>query len=495
MTKTSTSAGRRTKIVATLGPASDGDAALRDLLAAGVEVVRLNLAHGSPDAHLVTMQRVRRMADDLGRTVAVLCDLPGPKIRTTAFPDGGVFLAEGARLELAAVGEVLDEDSPSLESRIVVNYPHLLDDLRPGDQVTLGDGALMLVVEAAEPESLRARVIAGGRVQGRPGAHLPADRLRVATPTEDDLVLLALAARAGADFIAISFVRSAADMERARDALIDLELPRPGPMLVAKIETRSAVDDLAAILEVTDAVMVARGDLGTEYPIEEVPHLQKRIVRACVEWGRPVITATQMLESMINSPMPTRAEATDVANAVFDGTDAVMLSGETAIGRDPPHVVRTMARLVTRAEQEADYLDWGNRVGLMQRQEPLARELAITAATAHAGWLVAVEAGAKAVVCCTRSGLTARAMARFRPPCVMVGCSHEEVVVRQLALTWGVRPVRMDEQESTDELVWFAVQTVVELGIAEPGDVAVVLAGSPEDPAPTTDVLRVVRLG
>jgi pyruvate kinase len=336
--------------------------------------------------------------------------------------------------------------------------------------------------------------VSGGRVQGRPGVHLPAERLRVSTPTDEDLELLALVAEAGADFVAISFVRSAADMQRARDALVRLGLPGPGPMLVAKIETRSAVDDLTSILEVADAVMVARGDLGTDYPIEEVPHLQKRILRACVDWGRPVITATQMLESMTNSPMPTRAEATDVANAVFDGTDAVMLSGETAIGRDPPHVVRTMARLVTRAEHEAGVLNWGSRLGQMQREAPLPEVLAITAATAHAGWMVAVEVGAKALVCCTRSGLTARAMARFRPPCPMVGCSHDDVVVRQLALSWGVLPVTMDARGSTDELVWFAVQTLVERGIAEQGDVAVVVAGAPDDPVPTTDVLRVVRI-
>ena len=265
-------------------------------------------------------------------------------------------------------------------------------------------------------------------------------------------------------------------------------------MLVSKIETRSAVEDLDAILDVTDAVMVARGDLGTDYPIEEVPHLQKRIVRACVEWGRPVITATQMLESMINSPMPTRAEATDVANAVFDGTDAVMLSGETAIGRDPPHVVRTMVRLVTRAERELDNRAWGDELGVMRRQGPLPQSLAITDATAHAAWQVAIEVGTKAIVCCTRSGLTARAMARFRPPCPMVGCSYDDEIVRQMAMSWGVFPVRVDFYRSTDELVWFAVKTIVDLGVAELGDVAVVLAGAPEDPSPSTDVLRVVRI-
>jgi pyruvate kinase len=486
--------GRRTKIVATLGPASHEEPALRALLEAGVEVVRLNLAHGSPDSHLVTLQRVRRVAAELGRTVAVLCDLPGPKIRTTAFPEGGVFLTEGDPVELVPVGGDVDEDTPSTNRRIVVNYEHLCDDIEPGDQVALGDGGLVLTIERSTSVHLEARVVSGGRVQGRPGCHLPAERLRVSTPTEEDLVLLGIVARAGADFVAVSFVRSAEDVQQVRAALAELDVAPPAPMIVAKIETRSAVEDLAAILEVTDAVMVARGDLGTDYPIEEVPHLQKQIVRSCVEWGRPVITATQMLESMINSPMPTRAEATDVANAVLDGSDAVMLSGETAIGRDPPHVVRTMARLVARAEQEAGYLGWGGRLGRMQRQEPLPQALAITAATAHAAWMVATEVDAKVIVCCTRSGLTARAMARFRPPRPLIGASYDDGTVRQMVLSWGVVPIRVDFYESTDELVWFAVQAAVDLDLAESGDVAVVLAGSPKDERPTTDVLRVIRI-
>jgi len=484
---------RRTKIVATLGPASDDDAALGELLRAGVDVVRLNLAHGRPEDQVDQLRRVRRVADELGLPIAVLADLPGPKVRTAPFPEGGVFLAEGDILELVPS----DGTVPSSRERIGVDYASLCADASDGETIVLGDGAISLRVEACRPETLLARVVSGGRLQGRPGVHLPAGRLRIATPTDTDLVLLDLIVTAGADLVAISFVRQAADVQRVRDALgarVSGGVDGSGPMLVAKIETRAAVDDLEAIMDVADALMVARGDLGADCPIEEVPHLQKRIVRACVEWGRPVITATQMLESMIHSPAPTRAEASDVANAVFDGTDAVMLSGETAIGRDPAGVVRTMARIVQRAEMEADYLQWGRRLGRLQRTHPLPETLAVTAATAHAAWEVAVELGARAVLCWTRSGLTARAMARFRPPCQLISLSPSDVTARQLALSWGVTPRRVDEHPSIDELVWFAVETAVRAGYVTKGDVVVVLAGSPEEAVPSTDALRVVRV-
>ncbi len=487
---------RRTKIVATVGPACDDDAALGALLGAGVDVVRLNLAHGTPEDQVARLHRVRRVADELGLPVAVLADLPGPKVRTAPFPDGGVFLAEGDILELVPSDGV----SPSSRERIGVDYASLCDDAADGESIVLGDGATSLRVEACRPDGLLARVISGGRLHGRPGVHLPAGRLRIATPTATDLALLDVIVAAGADLVAISFVRQAADVARVRDALAASGTTGPGgpgghaPMLVAKIETRAAVDDLGAIMDVADALMVARGDLGADCPIEEVPHLQKRIVRACVEWGRPVITATQMLESMIHSPAPTRAEASDVANAVFDGTDAVMLSAETAIGRDPAHVVRTMARIVGRAEMEADYLQWGRRLGRLQRTHPLPETLAITAATTHAAWEVAVELGVRAVLCWTRSGLTARAMARFRPPCQLISLSPSDVTARQLALSWGVTPLRVDEHPSVDELVWFAVETAVRDGLVDKGDVVVVVAGSPEEEVPSTDALRVVRV-
>jgi pyruvate kinase len=473
---------RRTKIVATIGPATDGPGQLRGLLAAGVDVARVGFAHGSIADHRARIANIRQAAADVGRSVAVLGDLPGPKIRTAPFPEGGVFLPENTTLHLAP------GTTASTAARIEVVYDSLLEDVQAGDVLALGDGAIALLVEGRDGDHLVARVVSAGRVQGRPGAHLPSERLRVSTPTEQDFELIAGLA-ADVDYLAVSFVRTAEDIETARRAA-----GPDGPLLVAKIETRAACDRLDAIVETSDAVMVARGDLGTECAIEEVPHLQKRIVRQCVATGTPAITATQMLESMINSPMPTRAEASDVANAVFDGTDAVMLSAETAIGHNPALVVRTMAKILMRAEREADYLAWGGRLGRLQRKGNRTELQAISAAMTHAAWSVAVELGAAAIVCCTRSGFTARAMARFRPPMPLVAFSPNEKAVRELALSWGVDAFELGMHTSADEIVWHAVEMVVSHGLAQPGDELVVLAGAPDDDAPTSDVLRVVRV-
>ncbi|MGH9187230.1 MAG: pyruvate kinase, partial [Acidimicrobiales bacterium] len=285
---------RRTKIVATLGPACDTPEAIAGLVAAGMDVARLGLAHGTVDDHLERLDRVRTAAAAAGRTVAVLADLPGPKVRCAPFPEDGVFLAE------EAVVSLVPGDAASSSDAIEVDYASLLEDLAPGDRVTLGDGALVLAVEAHREGGLLARVVAGGRVMGSPGVHLPDERVRLATPTAEDLALVDALVPAGVDAVALSFVRSAEDLHRARAAL-DAAVTRAGtgvmPVLLAKIETRAAADRLDDVMEAADAVMVARGDLAISCPIEEVPHLQKRIVRSCVGWGRPVITATQMLES------------------------------------------------------------------------------------------------------------------------------------------------------------------------------------------------------
>jgi pyruvate kinase len=477
---------RRTKIVATIGPACDSPAQLEALLRAGVDVCRIGLAHGEPSVHLDRIARIRAAAEAVGTPVAVLADLPGPKVRAAAFASAGAFLTEGDAV-LLAVG-----DGSSTPERIEVEYPSLLDDLEPGDAVALGDGLIGLQVEGRVGDAWRAVVVAGGRVQGRPGVHLPASRLRLSTPTAEDLHLLEVLVPAAPDVVAVSFVRSPADIETVRAAAGD-----DGPMIMAKIETKAACEVLDAILDASDAVMVARGDLGIDCPTEEVPHLQKRIIRTCVAWGVPVVTATQMLESMVHSPRPTRAEASDVANAVFDGTDAVMLSGETAIGHDPLLAVRTMARIVERAEAHADYLAWGGRLGKLQRAAEVPEHLAVTAAVTHAAWQVAVELGADAVLCCTRSGLTARAMARFRPTCPIVGFSPEADVVRQLSLSWGVTPLPVDWYGSTDDMVWYTVERAVQAGICTTGDTVVVIAGAPaptEHVSASSDVLRVVQV-
>jgi pyruvate kinase len=475
---------RRTKIVATIGPASDGPGQLRSLLAAGVDVCRLGLAHGAPQVHLDRIARIREAASEVGRPVAVLIDLPGPKVRAAPFPDGGVYLSEGETVALAP-----GKGSSSV-SRIEVEYDGLLDDLAPDDPVTLGDGAISLKVAEPGSDSWRAVVVSAGRVEGRPGVHLPAGKLRLSTPTAEDLQLLDDVAGGEPDIVAVSFVRTADDVHQVRKAIgVD------GPLLMAKIETRAACDNLEAVIDAADAVMVARGDLGIDCLTEEVPHLQKRIIRTCVAWGVPVVTATQMLESMVHSPMPTRAEASDVANAVFDGTDAVMLSAETAIGHDPVLTVRTMARIVERAEQHADYLAWGGRLGKLQRNAEVPEALAITAAITHAAWQVAVELNAAAILCCTRSGTTARAMARFRPICPIVGFSPDQKAVQRLALSWGITPRSIDFYGSADELVWHAVEAAVRQGVVKTGDEVVVIAGAPTDEnTASSDALRVVRV-
>jgi pyruvate kinase len=475
---------RRTKLVATLGPASEAPEVLDAMLAAGVDVVRLNLSHSSLEAHLERVRDVRAAADRVGRTVAILADLPGPKVRSGVFPEGGAFLVEGAEVGLVAGSGACTAE------RITVDYPSLVEDLRVGDVVILGDGAITLRVSAAGGAGeLRARVVTGGRAQGRPGVHIPAERLRLQAPTAEDLALLGPLVAAGVDFVAVSFVRSASDL-----AVVRAAIGAPVPRLVAKIETAPAVAALDELCRVTDAVMVARGDLGIECPLEDVPHLQKRIIRTCVEAGIPVITATQMMESMIHAPAPTRAEVSDVANAVFDGTDAVMLSAETAIGADPVAVVRTMVRVCERAEAEAGYRRWGERLG---RDRPNAAPDAaskITRAISHAAWEAANDAGAQAVICCTQSGRTARAMARFRPEATLVAVSPDPATVRSLALSWGVQPLPVGIYASTDEMVWCAVEVAVDHGFASAGDVVAVLAGAPDRPDPTTDVLRLVPI-
>ncbi|MEO7836624.1 MAG: pyruvate kinase [Acidimicrobiales bacterium] len=476
--------GRRTKIVATIGPACDSPEALTALIDAGVDVVRLGFAHGSTDRHLETLAKVRSAAAACGRVVGVLADLPGPKVRTGPFPDEtGALLVVGSRVRLVP-GE--DASGPDL---ISVSYPGLLEDLAPGDRVALGDGAVVLGIEEVGPAGAVAVIHNGGWLKGRPGVHLPAARLRVSSPTDADLDLLATITGAGFDMVAISFVQTAADIERARVAA-----GPNGPMIVAKIETRAAIDNLTGIIDAADAVMIARGDLGVECAIEEVPHLQKYIIRTCVAWGRPVITATQMLESMVYAPTPTRAEVSDIANAVFDGTDALMLSAETAIGHDPTGAVHTMARIASRAELEADYVQWGGRLGKLQRLEQLQGSLAISAATCMAAWQLALSVEAAAILCCTRSGSTARTIARFRPTAPLLGLSPVDATARQLTLTWGLLPLTVPEQGSTDEIVWFAVERAVEIGLVRKGETVVVLAGNPADPDPVSDDVRVVRV-
>ena len=474
---------RRTKIIATIGPASESEAMIKDLAEAGADVFRINLSHGSLDLGIERYHRVRRIEEELRRPLGILVDLPGPKVRAGTMPEGGLALDTNELIRL-----VPGEGSSSTEI-IQVNHEGLLTDLHHGDRVTFGDGNLVAEIVERDPDALIARVTHGGLLQGRPGVHIPSDRLRLSTPTDEDLRLLDAFVDEGVDMVALSFVRSAHDVRRVGTE------PHPrGPMIVAKIETRAAVENLEGIIDASGAVMVARGDLGTEFPIEELPHLQKNILRQCITMGRPAITATQMLESMVTAPTPTRAEASDIANAVFDGSSAVMLSGETAVGHDPVLAVATMARIAERADEEFNYDAWQNQVkkitGSMQRTV----DDAVTNSMTDAARRAAGGADATAIICVTRTGFTVRSIARFRPQSKILGYSSDPRTVRQLTMSWGVTPYLIDGGTSTDGMVRQAVEFAKEHGEVRMGDLVAVLSGSPDYKGQATDTLRLVRI-
>jgi pyruvate kinase len=473
---------RRTKIIATIGPASDSDTMLKDMMAAGMDVARIGLAHETVDVALDRLRRVRAAAAAVDREVGVLADLPGPKVRAGHFPEEGVVLADGDLVRLAP------GQGSSTHEVIQVDYDELLRDVHPGDSLGFGDGAVVVEAVGDDGNSLEARVIHGGPLTGRPGVHIPSDRLRLTTPTAEDLHMLDAFVEAGVDMVALSFVRSAHDVRR-----VGVEPHPRGPLVVAKIETRAAVENLEGIIEASGAIMVARGDLGSEMPIEELPHLQKQILRQCIALGRPAITATQMLESMIHAPTPTRAEASDIANAVFDGSSAVMLSAETAIGVDPVNAVGTMARIASRADTLFDYGGWAQSLSGMHLTSRTDLDLSVTEALTMAAWRAAVETDAAAILCMTTTGFTARSIARLRPQARILAFSPDERTVRQLTMSWGVRAFEL-EMRPIDEMVSRAIEMARTRGEVRSGELVAVLSGSPARHGRATDTLRLTRV-
>jgi pyruvate kinase len=445
-----------------------------------MDVARVSFAHGSTVDAINLIRRIRKTVPHVG----ILPDLPGPKVRSSPFPKKGAVLVTGAEVVLAP-GSATPESSAT---RIGVAVDEVVASLVEGDLVSLGDGGISLEVLGRNGDDVIAHVRAGGKIVGRPGVTVPTSRIQLATPTLDDLDRIAALAGEDVEAIAISFVRSAEDINAVRDALEDSDT-----MLVAKIETPEAIDNLDAIVRSADAVMVARGDLGMRLPLEDIPFHQKRIIRSGVRFGRPVITATQMLESMITSLVPTRAEVTDVANAVLDGTSAVMLSGETAIGLDPVLVVSTMARIVQRTERDFDYANWGASLGVQEvsSDAPLRR---ITAAITGAAWRAALEEDAAAIIACTQTGATARAISRYRPAMPIVAVTPHERTVRQLSMSWGVETLVSQHSANNDDHIWLAVQQAADAGFASPGDVVVVLAGSSYEKDHVADTMRIVRI-
>lgn len=473
---------RRTKIVATIGPASEDETTLREMIRAGMDVARIGLAHGTIDDGLERFHRIRSVARDEGQRVGILVDLPGPKVRAASFGEDGLDVPTGHTVELrtgtdASTAEVIE-----------VDYDGLHADMQIGDRLTVGDGGAVLEIAEKSVDKLLATVVFGGRLRGRPGIHVPSDRLQMATPTPDDFIALDAFVDAGVDMIAISFVRSAHDIRRVGTE------PHPrGPLLIAKIETRAAVDNLPGIIEAAGAIMVARGDLGNECSLEDLPHLQKQIIRDCIAGGRPVITATQMLESMVTSPAPTRAEASDVANAVFDGSSAVMLSGETAIGADPVNVVRTMSRIARRADEEMDHEAWAQHLADLRMTDEAAGAASVTDAMTMATWRATQELGVEHVLCISGSGFTVRSIARFRPEAQILGFSVNEATVQQLTLSWGTTPMLIAERDSNEEMVKEAIRHAKAEGHIRSGESVAVLAGS-DSRSRSTNVLRIERV-
>ncbi|MUW14259.1 pyruvate kinase [Halorubrum sp. CBA1125] len=450
---------RNAKIVCTIGPASDDRDTIRELAEAGMSVVRLNASHGTTAHREEVIERARAVDGERDEPLAVMVDLQGPEVRTAEI-DEPIPLAAGTEVTFV-------EGSGASAER--VGLSHAISAAEAGDTVLLDDGRIECRVERVDGEAVVATVISGGELGSRKGVNLPGVAIDVDLITSSDEAELDLAARTDADFVAASFVRDADDVYRIADALEDRgadDVP-----VVAKIERAGAVEHLEAIVDAADGVMVARGDLGVECPLEEVPMIQKRIIRTCVNAGVPVITATEMLDSMVSSRRPTRAEASDVANAVLDGTDAVMLSGETAVGDDPVNVVETMDRIVRQVERSDEYAE------TREQRVPAAAEGSRTEALARSARFLARDIGASTVVAVSESGFTARKTAMFRPRVPVVATTPNDRVRRQLALSWGVRPVLTEYATDMETILDNAVDAALDTGRAASGDTLVVLSG------------------
>jgi len=467
----------RTKIICTLGPASERPDVVRELIRAGMDVARINFSHGDHEAHARAIATVRQIAREEGRLVAVMADLQGPKLRVGELPSQGIALIEG---------EVVFLTTSSFSSgRIPFPHPEVLQGLRVGQRVLLDDGRLELVVEGKEGEGVRCRVVTGGRLTSHKGVNLPGGAVDLPSLTSKDRRDIRFAVEHGVDFVALSFVRSAEDVRQLRRLLVEQGADLP---IVAKIEKAEALEAFDDILETADAIMVARGDLGVETSPEEVPFHQKQIIRACNRVGKPVITATQMLQSMMERPTPTRAETSDVVNAILDGTDAVMLSGETAVGKYPVEAVRTMVRLCANAET---HLLPGQ---LLQGLEASVLS-GVTEAISRATVEIAAEVGARAILTATISGTTARMVARYRPGVPIVAATPNPRTLRYLTMVWGVIPVQVPRFTTTDEMIVLMVRAALERGFVRQGDRVVLTAGVPFGGEGRTNMLKVHVVG
>jgi pyruvate kinase len=468
---------RRTKIVCTIGPASAKPRMLEKLVERGMDVARLNFSHGTHEEHGSVIETIRRLSRERGREVAVLQDLAGPKIRVGGIRGGSALLKPRTDFTLTT------RDVPGDEKEISISFLGLPSMVKVGDRILLSDGTLELKVLSRDACNIRCRVMVGGVLGTHKGITLPATTLSIPALTEKDRKDMQFGIRQRVDFFALSFVRSASDLEEARKILKREHADIP---LIAKIEKHEALNRLDEIVDAADGLMVARGDLGVEIPLENVPLVQKAIIRKANQAGKPVITATQMLRSMVENPRPTRAEVTDVANALLDGTDAVMLSEETAMGQFPVEAVSMMAKIARRTE----------RIFSQERERPRgggkSKKGEISEAISHATRSVAVDISAKAIITCTTSGSTARQVSKFRPSVPIIAISPHLETVRRLSLSWGVIPLLSSAYSDTDDMIDKAVQRALQSGIVHKGDPVVITAGIRVGLPGSTNLLRAV---
>lgn len=469
---------QRTKIVCTIGPASQSPDMLARLISAGMDIARVNMSHGTHQFHAENIRNLRAASSSAGKAVAILVDLQGPKLRVGQMPPDGVLLQNGAHVTLTI------DDVPATAEQVPVQFKRLPLAVEPGDRIMLDDGLLDLVVESRDDSNVRCRVVTGGVLTSNKGINLPKAHFSIASISEKDKEDLSFALSQRVDWIALSFVRRADDVHELRDLIRQQsEFGRLTP-IIAKIEKPEAVDNIQEIIDVADGIMVARGDLGIEVSPERVPVMQKMIIRLSNQAGKPVITATQMLDSMIRNPRPTRAEASDVANAILDGTDAIMLSGETAVGKYPIEAVETMVQIALETEPYA-------RLG---PHNPSKAQHTISEAVCYAATDTANMLRASAIIAPTLTGSTARTLSRFRAPSPIIAITPNPAVQHQLALFWGVFPLISRRAPDTDTVIEEAVSTATEAGLVREGDTVVITAGTGGHAAGDTDLIKVYKL-
>lgn len=470
---------RKTKIVCTMGPNLFEKHLIAPLMKAGMNVARFNFSHGTYETHQHYYDEVCRIRDELGLPAATMLDTKGPEIRVRSFKNGRVTLQNGQLFTLTT------DEVEGDEERVSITYKELPQDIAVGSSILIDDGLIGMQVERIDGADIVCRVLNGGVVSNNKGVNIPNAHLSMPFISEKDHQDILFAIKNGYDFIAASFTRCADDIMQIRHILQENNCHTIN--IIAKIENMEGVENIDEILRVVDGVMVARGDLGVEVPLEDVPSLQKKLIQRGIAAGKPVITATQMLDSMIKNPRPTRAEATDVANAIYDGTSAIMLSGESAVGAYPVEAVETMVRIALRAEADMDYIRRFSR--------DTSASTDVTNAISHATVTSAHDLNASAIITVTKSGSTARILSRYRPACVIVGCTTEKHVWRQLALSWGTVPLMIAEESNTDDLFEHAVDAAVQNGLVHDGELVVLTAGVPLGISGTTNLMKVHVVG